>query len=131
MEHIAERPITGFGFSAFWGTEYVVHGLSRSLNWANAATDAHNAYLNLAVTVGIPGLLLVAIWIVLLPVMDFCQVRETGATPLQMLFLRVWLFGILASCFESVLFQQIGEAWFFMMTSTFGLRYLAVTQLKT
>jgi O-antigen ligase len=129
VEHIAERPITGYGFAAFWGTEYVVRGLEQSFTWANAATDAHNAYLNLAITVGIPGLLLVIVWIVLLPIADFCRTRAAGMTPLQMLFLRVWLFGILASCFESVLFQQIGEAWFFMMTSIFGLRYLSISQL--
>jgi hypothetical protein len=67
---------------------------------------------------------------VLLPVVDFCRTREAqGLTPLNMLFLRVWLFGLLASCFESVLFQQIGEVWFVMLTATFGLRFLTVSRL--
>jgi O-antigen ligase len=130
IAHLAERPVFGFGFSSFWGTEYVVYGLSQSLTWANAATDAHNAYLNLALTVGIPGLVLAIAWIVVLPVADFCRAREAGRTPLQMLFLRVWLFGLLASCFESVLFQQIGEVWFLMLTAAFGLRFLTLAHAR-
>jgi hypothetical protein len=45
-----------------------------------------------------------------------------------MLFLRVCLYGVYASCFESSILQQAGEVWFFYMTSTFGLRYLSVTR---
>ncbi len=45
-----------------------------------------------------------------------------------MLFLRVCLYGVYASCFESSIFQQVGEVWFFYLTSTFGLRYLSVTR---
>ena len=42
-----------------------------------------------------------------------------------MLFLRACLFGTYASCFESSIFQQVGEVWFFFMTAAFGLRYLS------
>ena len=42
---------------------------------------------------------------------------------MQMLFLRVCLYGIYASCFESSIFQQVGNVWFFFMISAFGLRY--------
>jgi O-antigen ligase len=129
IEHIMRRPILGYGFSAFWGTEQVVHGLSQGATWATAATDAHNGYLNLAVTIGLPGLVLVLIWLAVLPLVDFYRRREAAAQPLQMLYLRVWLFGLFASCFESGLFQQVGEVWFFMLTATFGLRYLSVSRL--
>ena len=44
--------------SAFWGTGGGVRPGDNG-TWANAATDAHNGYLNLAVTIGVPGLLLV------------------------------------------------------------------------
>jgi O-antigen ligase len=129
VDHIVERPITGYGFSAFWGTEQVVHGLSQGATWATAATDAHNAYLNLAVTVGLPGLALVFVWMVLLPLVDFYRSSDANAQPLKMLYIRVWMFGLFASCFESGLFQQVGEVWFFMLTATFGLRYLSVSRV--
>jgi O-antigen ligase len=129
LNAVAQRPLTGYGYSTFWGTPEVVYGFGDTVTWANAASDAHNAYLNLAVTIGIPGMLLVVMWVVVLPIVDFCRRSpdpHTGA--LQTLFLRVCLYGVYASCFESSIFQQVGEVWFFYLTSTFGLRYLSVTR---
>jgi O-antigen ligase len=129
IQAVAQRPITGYGYSTFWGTQEVVYGFGEAVTWANAASDAHNAYLNLALTIGIPGMLLVVAWVIILPIVDFCRIdfdAETSA--LQLLFLRVCLYGVYASCFESSIFQQVGEVWFFYMTSTFGLRYLSLTR---
>jgi len=129
VQAVAQRPFTGYGFSAFWGTPEVVYGLSSHPTWANAATDAHNAYLNLAVTIGIPGMLLVVLWVVVLPIADFCRrPPEPETAPLQMLFLRVCLYGVYSSCFESSILQQAGEVWFFYLISAFGLRYLSLTR---
>ena len=130
LQSIAARPITGYGFSAFWGTEQVVFGLAGNANWANAATDAHNAYVNLAVTIGVPGLALAILWFVVAPVADFYRLPHDGPIgSLQMLFLRSCLYGVYASCFESSILQQVGETWFMFMVAAFGLRYLSVTRL--
>jgi O-antigen ligase len=81
------------------------------------------------VTIGIPGMVLVVAWVVILPIVDFCrQSPDPDASALQTLFLRVCLYGVYASCFESSILQQVGEVWFFFMTSTFGLRYLSMTR---
>jgi O-antigen ligase len=130
VQYIARRPITGYGFSAFWGTPQVVYGAGDSTSWVNAASDAHNAYVNLALGIGLPGLVLVLIWVVALPIADFCRLaRRSGAptAPLAMLFLRVCLYGACASCFESSIFTQLGEVWFLYVTSAFGLCYLSRT----
>jgi O-antigen ligase len=128
LEHVAQRPLTGYGFSAFWGTEQVVYGLSST--WATAAADAHNAYLNLAVTIGVPGLALVILWTVILPLLDcYRQEPEPHTAPLQTFFLRVCLFGAYTSCFESAIFQQTSAVWFLYMTAAFGLRYLSVSRV--
>ncbi|MGA7786971.1 MAG: O-antigen ligase [Xanthobacteraceae bacterium] len=129
VEAVAQRPITGYGYLTFFGTPEVVYGFGNTLSWVNAATDAHNAYLNLAVTIGIPGMLLVVLWAVVLPIVDFCRrAPDPHAAALQTLFLRVCLYGVYASCFESSILQQVGEVWFFYMTSAFGLRYLSLTR---
>ena len=98
LDAVAQRPITGYGFSAFWGTEQVVYGLGENATWANAATDAHNAYLNLALTIGLPGLALVIVWIVILPILDYYrQPLDTHGNALRMLFscLPVWRLRVL------------------------------------
>jgi len=127
VEHLMQHPIIGYGFYAFWGTEQVVYALGGTQPWVNAASDAHNTYLNLALTIGIPGLLLSLVWIVFLPIADFYR-RPAGtpASPLQLLFLRVLLFGIFSSCFENSFFQQLDSVWFLHITAVFGLRYLSV-----
>lgn len=131
LQALARRPITGYGFSAFWGTPEVVYGITDTPSWVNTATDAHNAYLNLAVTIGIPGMLLVVLWVVFLPIVDFHRGTVDEQTKaLKMLFLRVCLYGVYASSFESSMFQQVGEVWFLFMTSAFGLRYLSLTRTR-
>jgi len=130
IQAVAQRPITGYGYMTFWGTQEVVYGFGEAVTWANAASDAHNAYLNLALTIGIPGMLLVVIWVIILPIVDFCRVSPDPQTQtLQTLFLRVCLYGVYASCFESSMLEQVGEVWFFYMTSAFGLRYLAQSRV--
>jgi O-antigen ligase len=130
LQYIARRPLTGYGFSAFWGTPQVVYGAGENASWVNAASDAHNAYVNLALGIGIPGLVLVIIWVVVLPIADYYRLsreRRQPKLPLPTLFLRVCLYGACASCFESSVFTALGEVWFLYVTSAFGLCYLSRT----
>jgi O-antigen ligase len=128
IDHVAEHPITGYGFSAFWGTKQVVYGMGESATWANTAGHAHNSYINLAVTIGIPGAILVALWLVVVPLIDYYRSpRDAYAAPLQMLFLRVCLFVAFESCFEDTFFG-VGWLWFFFIVSTFGLRFLSISR---
>jgi O-antigen ligase len=129
LDRVAERPITGYGFSAFFGTKQVVYGMSGTSIWANTAAHAHNAYLNLALTVGIPGAVLVTVWLVLLPLVDFYRsAPEPSAAPLKMLFLRVCLFAAFGSCFESMLIEA-STLGLFLYMSAFGLRFLSVSRV--
>jgi O-antigen ligase len=128
LDHIAQRPITGYGFGAFWGTHEVVYGMSGNSVWANAVAHAHNAYLNLALTIGIPGSALVTAWLVVLPLIDFYRApADPAASPLKLLFLRTCLYAACASCFESLLLQEGG---LFLFTAAFGLRFLSLSRLK-
>ncbi len=126
LDRVAERPITGYGFAAFWGTKQVVYGMSGASIWANTAAHAHNAYLNLALTVGIPGSILATLWLVVFPVVDFFRSPDApAAAPLKMLFLRVCLFAALGSCFESMLIEE-STLGLFLFMAAFGLRLQSV-----
>ncbi|MFX5660526.1 O-antigen ligase family protein, partial [Acinetobacter baumannii] len=61
---VAEKPITGHGYAAFWDgvTE---RQTTQGAEWAVSAAHSHNSYLDLAVTIGLPGLLLVILIFVL------------------------------------------------------------------
>jgi O-antigen ligase len=129
LDHVMERPITGFGFASFWGTPEVVYGMGGYAIWANTAGHAHNGYLDLALTIGIPGAVLVILWLVVLPLMDFYRSpHERSAVPLEILFLRVCLFAAYGSCFESMLLQEGGAA-LFLFAATFALRLVSVSRV--
>ncbi len=126
LDRVAERPITGYGFAAFWGTKQVVYGMSGASIWANTVAHAHNAYLNLALTVGIPGSILATLWLVVLPIVDFFRSPDApAAAPLKMLFLRVCLFAAFGSCFESMLIEE-STLGLFLFMAAFGMRLVSV-----
>jgi O-antigen ligase len=131
LDHVMVHPIFGYGYGAFWGTDQVVYGMASHSMWANTAEHAHNSYLNLAISIGLPGLALIVLWAVILPVTDFCKLApDAPSRPLQILFLRACLFGMLASCFESVIFQELAEGSFLFMVGALGLRYLSATRIR-
>jgi O-antigen ligase len=130
LDHVAQRPIMGYGFATFWGTEQVVYGMGGHSIWANAAAQAHNSFVNLALTIGVPGSALVAFWLIVLPLVDYYRAaHEPMSEPLRLLLLRICLYGAFASCFESVYFQM-GYVWFMLLIAVFGLRLLSVARLR-
>lgn len=134
LDRIRERPLFGYGFSAFWGTPQVVFGMGSPDIWANTAGHAHNGYLDLALTLGLPGTALVMLWLVILPLSDFYRWRDTGEPSqsepaLAMLFLRICLFAAFGSCFESMLLPE-GAAGLLLFLAAFGLRFLTMARVK-
>jgi O-antigen ligase len=128
VDHVLQRPITGYGFATFWGTEQVVYGMTGA-TWANTASHAHNGYVDLALTIGIPGSALVTLWLIVLPLVDYYRASdEPESAALKMLFLRICLFAAYDSCFETI-FTQVGALWLILITAAFGLRFLAVSRV--
>lgn len=130
IDNIQDRPVFGHGFGAFWETEETYHALALNTDGLGAVSHAHNAFLDLALTTGIPGLLLGFLWIAVLPIKDVQQAIEAGADPaLTELFLRIWLFGLYICSFENVLFGRGNPVWFTMLVAMFGMRYLSMRSL--
>lgn len=126
IDALATHPITGYGFAAFWNTPEVVYGMTDANAGSNAASHAHNGFLDLALTIGIPGAALAVVWLIVLPMLDFYRSpNDPSIAPLKMLFLRVCLFAAFASCLESMLLASGPEALFFF-AAPFGLRFLSV-----
>jgi O-antigen ligase len=130
LDHIAERPVVGFGFQAFWGTPELVSNWTYLKSWGYRASDAHNGFLNVAVMTGLVGLAVSMVWIFVQPLIDHIRTPADRTDPaLNMLFLQIWLFGVCLSGFESELFSGGDVLWFMMVVSIIGLRYQATAEL--
>jgi O-antigen ligase len=130
VEHVIDRPWSGYGFAAFWRTEPIMFGSAladdtQTTNTANLAFHAHNAYLDLALQAGLPGLVILCLWVLATPLIDYANVhRSEENLLLAQLFFRVWLFATYFSCLESALFDRANPIWFMMLMAMFGLRLL-------
>lgn len=130
MSAIGERPITGYGFQSFWQTDSLFYGNFSTATWAVTAANAHNGYLDQLINGGWPLLILVLIWIVVLPAKHASMALTRGINPdLTQLYLRIWVFGLFTSCFESPFFDNNGPIWFTMLLALFGLRLQATADL--
>ncbi|UPJ41581.1 O-antigen ligase family protein [Bradyrhizobium sp. 40] len=122
---VAEKPIIGHGYAAFWD-DVTARQTAQGAEWATSAAHSHNSYLDLAVTIGLPGLLLVILVFVLAPLGNFQTARthnRSGA--LAKLFLTVWLFGLYYGATETFLLERQNPIWFMFAVAVAGLHFLA------
>ena len=130
IDAVAQKPVTGYGFQAFWQMDGLVYGESGDTNWAVTAANAHNGYLEQLINGGLPLLLMVLAWLVLLPARHAGLAFSRAQQPeLTRLFLRCWLFALFLACLESPFFDNRGPVWFTMLIAIFGLRMLAYGNL--
>jgi O-antigen ligase len=124
LDHVAQRPLFGFGFESFWGMPDLVADWNYLESWGYRASDAHNGYLNLAVTTGLVGLALTLWWVLAQPFADYWRGRALHPDrPLTTLFLQIWLFTLCLGGFESVYFAGGSALWSLMVTAVVGLRF--------
>jgi O-antigen ligase len=122
---------TGYGFEAFWGSGSI-QNLPEGTEWAEHASHSHNGYLDTALSIGLPGLLILIAVLVIAPLRNF-HLADCGGNggPLSMLFLRIWLFGIYLSSLESFFLDRADPIWFTFLVAVFGLHYLARFRAQT
>ncbi|WP_439396297.1 O-antigen ligase family protein [Bradyrhizobium sp. PMVTL-01] len=121
----AEKPVIGHGYAAFWD-DVTARQTAQGAEWATSAAHSHNSYLDLAVTIGLPGLALVILVFVLAPLHNFQTAQahnRSGA--LARLFLTVWLFGLYYGATETFLLERQNPIWFMFALAVAGLHFLA------
>lgn len=126
LDSAAARPWTGAGFEAFWHSAGVQYGADESGQWQREAHTSHNGYLDIALTTGIPGLLLLMFAFLVAPLRDF---HSTPQLPLNQelsyLFLKIWLLLLFQNMFEAYFLSRVDAMWFAFALATCGLRYSA------
>ena len=119
---ILEHPILGFGYRAFWrGYEGESAGVSLASGWA--VPSAHNAALEILVTLGFVGLVLVA-WLCIKALRDsFTNLVHTDS-PYARWYATTVILMILYSVDEAELVVPFGLAWFLFALAAVNLSNL-------
>ena len=122
---VAEKPIIGHGYAAFWD-DVSARQTAQGAEWATTAAHSHNSYLDLAVTIGLPGLLLVILVFVFAPLGNFQSAQaHNRSSALAKLFLTIWLFGLYYGATETFLLDRQNPIWFMFVLAVAGLHFLA------
>ncbi|MBV8698840.1 MAG: O-antigen ligase family protein [Bradyrhizobium sp.] len=130
LQSLQSRLLTGYGFAAFWGTE-AIRDLPDGNEWAETAAHSHNGYLDAALGTGLPGLALLILVLVIVPLRNFQRADRAGnGGPLLLLLLQLWVFGLYLSSLESFFLDRADPLWFTFLLAVFGLHYLARFRLK-
>ncbi|MEA2837498.1 MAG: hypothetical protein QOD89_2048 [Bradyrhizobium sp.] len=125
LQALQERLATGYGFAAFWGSSSI-RSLPEGKEWAEFASHSHNGYLDTALAMGLPGLLLLIAVLVIGPLKNFHAAHRGGNNgPLATMLLQIWLFGLYLSSMESFFLDRADPMWFTFLVAVFGLHYLA------
>jgi O-antigen ligase len=128
FEMLAYRPWTGYGYEGFWQTPVTLEGESKlELAWAaEKIVHGHNSYLDVALTMGIPGMVIVGYAFIIKPVIDYHWCQPTRDNRLYAtMCLTIWLYIALGMCLESYFFRRADPVWFAFLIAVFGLRFTA------
>ena len=114
---VGADPWKGHGYSIFWDTGIAYQVADSGADGATAA-HAHNGYLETAISGGLPGLFLVLVWAGFVPWRNIEILKRRVSTAVERAFLeflaQTWLFGLMISCLEAVLFNRSHPVWFTM-----------------
>lgn len=126
LSAIGNNPVFGYGFDSFWQTDTLVNSDLGAFTWAVKAVDAHNAYVDAMLNAGLPGLTLLVLVVLYVPLRSYTiQAERNNSNYISRLFLRLWLYGIFMACLESVFLARSGPFWFTLSAAMFGLVFQA------
>jgi O-antigen ligase len=131
IDALAAHPWKGQGFEAFWYSDAVRFGAEDSSKWMVDVATSHNSYVDLALTIGLPGLALVVLAFLVAPLRNFHHAPATGPNrEFARFFLVLWLFCLYLGTFEAFFLSRVSPMWFVLALSVCGLRFTARFEVK-
>ena len=119
LRQIGERPIRGYGFSAFWSS-WQGERVSDAVNWDNAVPHAHNGFLEVWLGLGIIGLALILLTVS----RSFIQGLRTARSQREMQYswpLLLVIFTVLYNLTENSLLVVNNTAWIAFCAASYWL----------
>ncbi|WP_375283436.1 O-antigen ligase family protein [Marinicauda pacifica] len=112
IDVIGQAPWTGFGYGAFWAAEDgPVHWLRKATEWD--VPTAHNAWIETALALGLPGLVLGAFVFLRALGQGVLRLLSGNETYFALTFMMTW--GLI-SVSESNMLQQNSLVWVLLVT---------------
>ena len=118
FECILEKPLLGFGFSGFWkGASSSSDNVQGQIGWA--PTYSHNGYLEITLSLGLVGLLLV-IWLLVVLFKRSWRQGEEGDSALDSWPLAVLFFVVIHNITECTIAWQNCLEWSVCVATVIG-----------
>lgn len=115
---IGHAKVFGYGYMIFWDLG-LIYSITTPASYVATFSHAHNGFLDTTLSSGFIGLALVVVWTVILP---FRQIRQIGSQVrdgTEYAFVgfltNVWLFGLMNSSLEAILFNRSNPVWYTML----------------
>jgi O-antigen ligase len=128
LDTMAPRQWKGYGLESFWLTENVFGAETPfELSWdPRGIVNAHSGYLDIAIAMGWPSLVVASFVLLFLPLHDYlkCPLQSENRR-LSDLFLMIIAFVLLNSFLESYFFRRNDPIWMFLWTSIVGMRLVS------
>ena len=91
-----------------------------------ARSDSHNTYLETALQLGIPGLILLMLWVGGVPLLAYPLATGGQKRPRTRNAVRPhWLYVLYMGALETVMLTRNNPVWILMLMSIFGLQMMA------
>ena len=128
LNYTRDNPWIGAGFLSFWQIGFLSPAMQDARSWASSAVYGHQGYLDLVVTIGVPGLALTLLFLLLRPCSDILAIRARN-NPLLEMFVTFWLFGLMHNGTESNLLGRADAVWLFIIVGMVGIRRLRIDEV--
>jgi O-antigen ligase len=128
LSYTRDNPWMGAGFLSFWQIGFLSPAMQDARSWASNAVYGHQGYLDLVVTIGVPGLALTLLFVLWRPCSDILAIRARN-NPILEMFVTFWLFGLMHNGTESNLLGRADAVWLFIIIGMVGIRRLRVEEM--
>ncbi|MEM0899814.1 MAG: O-antigen ligase [Pseudomonadota bacterium] len=124
-DFVFARPWTGYGFDGFWDTA-TTDNAERYFDqeWnPRSIVHGHNGFLDIALSFGLPALL-VSIWLIIIaPAVAYARTLKTRENQLMAdFFFMIVAFTGMNAALESFYFSRADPVWLTLVIALFGLR---------
>jgi O-antigen ligase len=101
------------------------------MKWLGQVATSHNSYIDVALTIGIPGLVLTLVAFLVQPLRDFDRALPSPENKAFAQFLLLlWLFALYSGTFEAFFFNRVAPMWFVLALAVCGLRCTRLLEVK-